>query len=196
MEIRSFLAFELPEDIKKAITTVSRTGKELPLDLRWIKQNNIHLTVVFMGNITEEKIQSLGESVQKVCTKTDPFDVSPGGLGFFGNRRHPQVLWMGINGDLHRMGRFRDTLQECLKPFGIKTERRSFKPHLTLGRFKKGARPWPHLDHMIPEHADLKSQACSLRELVLFKSDLRSGGAVYTKLESWPLGEAGNSLKL
>jgi 2'-5' RNA ligase len=188
MEIRSFLAFELPEDIKKSITTVSRTGRELPLDLRWIKQNNIHLTVVFMGNFPEEKIQSIGESVQKVCTRTDPFNVSPGGLGFFGNRRHPRALWMGLNGNVHRMGRFRDALQKCLKPYGIKTERRPFKPHLTLGRFKKGARPWPHLDQMISEYANLTAPAHPLDALVFFKSDLTAGGAVYTKLDTWSLG--------
>jgi 2'-5' RNA ligase len=188
MEIRSFLAFELPPDIKRVISEVSRAGKELPLDLRWIKRNNIHLTVVFMGNVPEEKIHVLGESVQKVCTRTDPFNVSPGGLGFFGNRRHPRVLWMGLNGNVHRMGRFRDALQKCLKPYGIKTERRPFKPHLTLGRFKKGARPWPHLDQMISKYSDLKGSVCALMDLVLFKSDLSSGGVVYTKLDSWPLG--------
>ena len=188
MEIRSFLAFELPADIKRVITEVSRAGRELPLDLRWVKRDNIHLTVVFMGNVPEEKIQSIGESVKKVCTGTDPFDVSPGSLGFFGNRRHPRVLWIGLNGEVNRMGRFRDALQKCLKPYGIKTERRPFKPHLTLGRFKKGARPWPHLDQMIWEYADIKGRVCSLGDLVLFKSDLTSGEAVYTKLDTWPLG--------
>ncbi len=189
MEIRSFLAFELPADIKKAITAVSRRGRELPLDMRWVKRDNIHLTIVFMGNVPEEKIQAIGESVKKVCTGTDPFDVNSGGLGFFGNRRHPRVLWMGLNGDICRMGRFRDALQKSLKPFGIKTERRTFRPHLTLGRFKKGARPWPHLDHMISEYADGSTQVHRLNELVLFRSDLSSGGAVYTKLDTWPLGE-------
>jgi len=196
MEIRLFLAFELPPDIKRVITEVSRTGRELPLGLRWIKSDNIHLTMVFMGNVLEEKIQSIGETAKRVCARTDPFDVSPGGLGFFGNRRHPRVLWMGLNGDIYRMGRFRDALQKSLKPFGIKMERRPFKPHLTLGRFKKGARPWPHLDHMISEYANLRGRACSLENLVLFKSDLTPGGAVYTKLDVWPLGGVGKSLNL
>ncbi|MBW2707949.1 MAG: RNA 2',3'-cyclic phosphodiesterase [Deltaproteobacteria bacterium] len=188
MEIRSFLAFELPPDIKRVISEVSRAGKPLPLDLAWAKSDNIHLTMVFLGNVFEDKIQSIGETVKKVCAGFDPFEVSPGGVGFFGNRRYPRVLWMGLHGDVHRMGCFRDALQQSLKPFGIKTERRPFKPHLTLGRFKKGTRPWPHLDHMISEYANLKGQTCSLKELVLFKSDLTPEGAIYTKLDTWPLG--------
>ena len=194
MEIRSFLAFELPPDIKRVISEVSRAGKALPLDLAWVKSDNNHLTMVFMGNVLEDKIQSIGETVEKVCARCDPFDVSPGGLGFFGSRRRLRVLWMGLNGDIHRMGRFRDALQKSLKPFGIKTEGRPFKPHLTLGRFKKGARPWPHLDHMISKYADRKGRTCSLGELVLFKSDLTPGGAIYTKLDVWPLGGVGKSL--
>ena len=129
----------------------------MPLDMRWVKQDNIHLTVVFMGNIPEEKIQSIGASVKKVCTGTDPFDVSSGGLGFFGNRRHPRVLWMGLNGDVRRMGRFRDAIQKSPETLWHQNRREGLlEPHLTLGRFKKGARPWPHLDHMISEYADLK----------------------------------------
>jgi len=187
MEIRSFLAFELPEDIKRVISEVSRAEKDLPLDLRWVKPDNIHLTVVFLGNVFEDGIKPIGETVKKVCAGFEPFDVTPGHLGFFGNRRHPRVLWMGLNGDIRRMGGFRDALQKSLKPFGIKTERRPFKPHLTLGRFKKGARPWPHLDHIVSKYADLKGRTCSLRELLLFKSDLTPEGAHYTKLDVCPL---------
>lgn len=188
MEIRSFLAFELPPVIKRGISEVSRAGKEFPLDLAWVKSDNIHLTMVFMGNIPEEKIQSIGEAAKKVCAGTEPFDVSPGGLGFFGSRRHPRVLWMGLHSDVRRMGRFREALQKSLKPFGIKPEKRPFKPHLTLGRFKKGARPWPHLDNMISEYANLRGRTCALKELVLFKSDLTPEGAIYTKLDAWMLG--------
>jgi len=189
MEIRSFLAFELPQDIKGVIREVSQAGRELPLDLRWIKSDNIHLTIVFMGNVPEDSVPPIGEAVKGVCARFDPFDVNPRGLGFFGSRRHPRVLWIGLESDIRRMGHFRDALQKKLKPFGIKTEKRPFRPHLTLGRFRKGAHPWPHLDHMISEYSDLKGQSCSLEELVLFKSDLKQGGAVYTKLNSWALGE-------
>ena len=62
MEIRSFLAFELPPDIKRIISKISRAGKDLPLGLRWVKSENIHLTVVFLGNVPENRVQSIGEN--------------------------------------------------------------------------------------------------------------------------------------
>ena len=188
MEIRSFLAFELPSDIKTIISKVSRAGKELPLDVRWVKLDNIHLTIIFMGNISEEQIMPIGNAVKKVCARYEGFNVTIKKLGFFGSRRNPRIFWMGLGGDVPQMGRFRDALQKNLKPFGIKTEKRAFKPHLTLGRFRKDARPWPHLDHMISEYADLEGPTCPLGKLVLFKSDLTPQGAIYTKLDAWPLG--------
>ncbi len=81
-------------------------------------------------------------------------------------------------------------MQESLKPFGIKVEKRRFNPHLTLGRFRKGAKSGIHLDEILLRYRTLDSPVRSIGELVLFKSDLKPGGAVYTKLNAWPL--AGN----
>jgi 2'-5' RNA ligase len=97
------------------------------------------------------------------------------------------VVWLGIGGDLERMSRFRDQLQEALSPFGIKGEERAFRPHLTLGRFKKPAKRPTELEQMLAKYGELSSPVCTLDELVFFRSDLKPGGAVYTKMLSWPL---------
>jgi len=194
MEIRSFLAFEVPRGIKDVIEEIYLAGKDLPLGVRWIALHNIHLTVVFLGDVPGEQISPLGKTAGKVCAKHQKFSIRCGELGYFGHRRHPRVLWLGLCGDTHRMGRFRDDLQNSLKSFGIITEKRPYKPHLTLGRFKKEARPWPPLDTMISDYANLNDSAHHLVELVLFKSVLTPQGAVYTKLDAWPLGGTGKFL--
>ncbi len=193
MEIRSFLAFELPPDIKKELGTVLAAQKKLPLDLKWVKPDNVHLTVVFMGNVPQDNLAPMGDVVKGVCGRFAPFHVKTGRVGFFGSRRHPRVLWMGFDGDIRRMGHLRDALQKKLKPFGIKKETRPYRPHLTLGRFRKGARPWPHLDYLMEAYKDSRGPACVLNELAMFKSDLKPGGAVYTKLNAWSLEGAEKS---
>lgn len=187
MEIRSFLAFELSSDIKEIIARVSGEIRKSTLDVRWVKVDNIHLTVVFMGNTKTEDIKPIGDAIQKVCLKYGSFYISLKGMGCFPNRRNPRVLWLGLNGDLERMSHFRDALQKYLKSYGVKEEKRRFKPHLTLGRFRKSPKNSPRLDDFILKYRDLKSPASLLNELILFKSDLKPGGAVYTKLEAWPL---------
>ncbi|MGE5842767.1 MAG: 2'-5' RNA ligase family protein, partial [Deltaproteobacteria bacterium] len=68
-----------------------------------------------------------------------------------------------------------------------KEEEKTFRPHLTLGRFKKPAKRQTELEQMLARYRDLSSPAGTLGELVLFRSDLKPGGAVYTKILSWPL---------
>ena len=187
MEIRSFLAFELPEEIKKIIFHVSEEAKKFPLDVRWVKASNIHLTMVFMGNILMEHLEGISEAVSKACKMYGPFNISLKGMGVFSNRRNPRVLWVGLEGDIERMSYFRGTLQKSLKSFGVKEEKRQFNPHLTLGRFRKGSRPSEHLDDLLSRYQDLTSPVSTLEELVLFKSDLNPKGAAYTKLNIWPL---------
>ena len=187
MEIRSFLAFDLPPEIRTIIARVSGELRKSSLDVRWVKVENIHLTVVFMGNIKTEDITPIGDVVQEVCLSSCPFDVLLKGLGTFPNPRNPRILWLGFDGDLERMSHFRDALQKQLRPFGIKEEKRRFKPHLTLGRFRNYKRGDPQLDELILRYHDLTDSVFSLNELSMFRSDLKPGGAEYTKLKAWPL---------
>jgi len=187
MEIRSFLAFELPLDIKEIVARVSSEIRKTPLSVRWVRVDNIHLTVIFMGNVKTGDIVNIGTEVEKICLRYGTFDVSLRELGFFPNRRNPRVLWLGLDGDLERMSEFRDSLQKRLRPFGIKEEKRRFTPHLTLGRFKKPHKKDFHLDELIMRYGDLTSPVCLLNELILFQSTLKPSGAEYTKLGSWPL---------
>ena len=187
MEIRSFLAFELGEEIIKTLSRSSRDLKKYLPDVRWIKAGNIHLTVVFLGNIHLNDIAALGKEVKKVCRRHGPFKMFLNGLGMFGSQRSPRVIWVGLDGDIRQMGYFRNALNKHLKPYGVKRENRPFKPHLTLGRFKKGAWSSGSLNQVLEEFKNLESPEIILSELALFRSDLTPEGAVYTRLEAWPM---------
>lgn len=189
MEIRSFLAFELPPDIRRILERVSAEVKEFGLDVRWVKVENIHLTMIFMGNVHQEKLSDMGDEIKEVCERYQAIEISINGIGFFPDMKRPRVLWLGLAGDLERLSRLRDDLQRHLARFGIKEEGRPFRPHLTLGRFRKTISPEARLDELVRKYGNLKGPNCSVGELVLFKSDLRPRGAEYTRLASWPLGK-------
>jgi len=187
MEIRSFLAFELPQEFKEIISQVLPDMKKSLRDVRWLMPANIHLTIVFMGSVPSEQIKPVGERVAKVCMRHKPFNVSLGGAGLFSGRRIPKVIWISLAGDIARMSRFRNDLHKALLPFGIKREKRRFSPHLTLGRFRRGARTGKYLDDFLVRYRDITSPMCKLNELILFQSNLKPDGAVYTRLMGWPL---------
>ena len=185
--IRSFLAFELPGEMKEIVKRVHAELTKSALDVKWMRPGNVHLTVVFLGNVSTQDLAPLGTEVSKVCSKYGRFEVELKGMGIFGGLRSPRVLWIGLGGDLERMGFFRDAISKRLRRFGIRQEKRPFRPHLTLGRFRKGAKGGLHLKDILDRYVGLTSPRQPLRELTLFRSDLRPEGAHYTKIESWPL---------
>ena len=188
MDIRLFLAFELPEEIREIIDEVSKEAGRLAPEVRLVRVENIHLTVVFLGSVEESVVPRVEEVACLACGGSHPFDVSLHGLGFFGDIRNPRVLWVGMNGDIKGMSCLRNDLQKGLAPFGVKKETRPFTPHLTLGRFRKEARSIKHLKGMLDQYRELTSPVGTLNKLTLFRSDLTRNGAVYTRINRWSLG--------
>jgi RNA 2',3'-cyclic 3'-phosphodiesterase len=187
MTIRSFLAFELPPEIKDQVRRISEELKKSKLDVRWVKPENIHLTIVFLGDVHEGDVSAIGREVEKVCSGFHPFDFRLKGLGVFPDRRRPRIFWVGFDGELERVASFKDTLCERLISFNIKEEKRQFKPHLTLGRFRNPGRADAKLDEILAKHEGFSSPAFNVKELILFKSDLKPQGPIYAKLEAWEL---------
>jgi len=187
MGIRSFLAFELSPEIRERIGELSRELRKSRLPARWVRVENIHLTIVFLGSIEENVVEDLKETVGSVVRAFTGFTARLSGVGVFPNFRKPRVLWIGLDGDIEGLSRLRDELQEALTVFGIQEEKRPFQAHLTLGRFKDRLDDDEELKRVLDRYHDITSELCSLDELVLFKSDLKSSGPVYTKMASWPL---------
>jgi RNA 2',3'-cyclic 3'-phosphodiesterase len=187
MEIRSFLAFELPEQIKDILRRALADMRQTPLDIKWVRVENIHLTVIFIGNMEMDQLDDMGDIVKDACNSFPPLTISLKSAGVFSSRRNPRVIWIGLDGDIERMSVFKNRLEEGLRPFGIKEEKRGFSPHLTLGRFKKGAKLGVQLDDLLLKYGGLESPMVTLNELVLFRSELTPKGAKYSRLNAWPL---------
>ena len=187
MAIRSFLAFELPPEIGQEVARISGEVKKSGLEAGWVKPGNIHLTVIFLGDVEEKDIPQIISCVDNAVCDYDPFDIALGGMGLFGDLKRPRVLWLGLEGGIKRLASMRDSLQKPLEQFGIKQEERPFRPHLTLGRFRRPVKDKPLLKRIIEQYKDASGPDGKLDELILFKSQLKPGGSVYTKLHTWPL---------
>lgn len=187
MGIRSFLAFELPPDIKKEVARISVEVKKSGIEAGWVKPGNIHLTVIFMGDVDEKDIPAIISGIDNTVGEYEPFKISLGGLGLFPDVRKPRVLWLGLGGEIERLASLRDDIQKPLEIYGIEQEKRVFRPHLTLGRFRKPVKDRDALMKCIDTYRDISGPDGMLDELILFKSDLKQGGSVYTRIHSWPL---------
>lgn len=187
MAIRSFLAFELSPPIKDVLKELLKDLTPRLQGIRWVPLENIHLTVLFLGDVEETQLEPISQAIEGVSQKYGRFEMKITGVGIFGGIRRPRVLWVGMNGDVERMGYFKNSLEKVLSKFGIKLEDRPFRPHLTLGRFREDFRQTEELQKVLEDYKTLGDRDQVFEEVCLFKSQLTPRGSIYTRLSNFRL---------
>jgi 2'-5' RNA ligase len=190
--VRLFIAIELPEELKGVLTEI---GRELEARIpsrtvRWVKPSAMHLTLVFLGETPVTRLEDIKEAMASAAAKVPETSFRAIGLGCFPNSRRPRVVWVGVEEPARNLERIKRALDEELEPLGFKPEKKSFAPHLTLGRVNRRA---SHQDTtklgQVIESATLQDVGgVDVTHIHLIRSDLRPTGAVYTVLASFPLG--------
>ena len=186
--IRSFLAIELPEAIRKRIEEIQRDLRSLNSDVRWVSPEKIHLTLKFFGNIEESRVDTIAKSIEPLVGGTQPFSLEAKGMGAFPNIKNPRVIWMGLIDEKQVLVPLQKQLESTLATIGFQVEDRPFRPHLTLGRVNS-SRGKDELIGRIEKYKEEKFGDVEVKRLVLFKSDLRPTGPIYTLLRQIKLGQ-------
>jgi RNA 2',3'-cyclic 3'-phosphodiesterase len=183
--IRAFIAIELSPEIYARLNEVEeQLQQRLEAGvIRWVPAQNIHLTLKFLGDVSLANLEVLKKILESEAGKHAPFEISVGDLGAFPSIRRPRVVWIGVQApqDLNGLQRGIETEMAGL---GYAPEDREFSPHLTLGRISRNA-----------SSAELKGigdvlatqkvgylGATRVTNVNLFRSDLKPGGAIYSKL--------------
>ena len=186
MMIRSFIAIDFPEETRKALEDVQKELKQCGAGVRWVKPSSIHLTLKFLGNIQAAQVEDIALAVAQEIRNQPPITLRPAGLGAFPSRRKPRVIWIGMEGEVQRLTRIQARVENALEPLGFVREKRPFQPHLTIGRVKDRRRLQALIDAMVT--LDMPPfNSFDADEIILYKSDLRPTGAIYTKLHRMPL---------
>jgi 2'-5' RNA ligase len=182
-KIRTFVAFALPGQVLERLRKHADRLKARRLPVRWVKPENIHLTVKFLGDIRPSEVDPVFQAMRATAAACRAANLSAGGLGVFPGIKKPRVLWVGVTGELEALSRVHADLETRLEQAGFPREKRPFKSHLTLGRFKEGVDP-KSLAEILGSCSDISPAPFEARELTLYKSDLKPSGAVYTELKS------------
>lgn len=186
MMIRSFVAIDLPDSTKDVLEGISqRLRRRVPRDsVRWSRVAGIHLTLQFLGNVPESDLPQIKDVLAQVGQRHAPFSFSVGGVGCFPNVRKPRVVWVGVQEESGAMAALQRDVVKSLAPLGFEPEKRAFRPHLTLGRVKRGVRSADlrHLGEVIASAGIGELDHIQVASFRLMRSDLRPSGAVYTPL--------------
>ena len=190
--IRSFLAIELPEPILRKIGEVQGDLKATHAEVRWTIPEKIHLTLKFFGNIEESRIDPIFKSIEEPVRNTPPFSLKVRGVGAFPHLKNPRVIWIGLVDEREVLASLQKQIETCLEKIGFRPEDRPFRPHLTLGRMKS-SRGKEELAGRMERYREEEFGGFEVEKVILFKSDLRPTGPIYTPLRELRLGEQNNS---
>ena len=179
--IRTFIAIELPEKIIYTISKVQEKIKSYGLKMRWVRPENIHLTLKFLGDIQEVDTEKVARAITESVTGHPALSLAVKGIGVFPGIKKPRVLWLGISKPLDLLTALQQTLDDKLATMGFPREKRPFRGHLTLGRITSKIDP-KTLHNVLKEFTQFESEQFFADRIILYKSDLNPGGAVYTKL--------------
>jgi RNA 2',3'-cyclic 3'-phosphodiesterase len=193
--IRSFLAAELPEPILRKIGEVQGGLRSSRADVRWTNPEKIHLTLKFFGDIEESRIDPIFKSIEEPVRNTLPFSLKVRGVGAFPHLKNPRVIWIGLVDDREVLTSLQKQIETQLQKIGFQPEDRPFHPHLTLGRMTS-SRGKGDLVGRMEKLREEEFGDFQVERVVLFKSDLRPSGPIYTSLGGMRLGEQNNSKEI
>ncbi len=184
--IRTFVAVRLTDDVKKCVGALAGELRALEPDVKWVETGLLHITLKFLGDIEEDATGDVLNAIETVARDMPAFDVVFSGLGAFPNTRRPRVVWAGVEKGADELVDLAGKVDDELVKIGFCKEEKTFRPHITLGRAKRGKTP-QKLEAGIKKVSaeDLGTQTVDRVELV--KSELRPTGPVYTPLGSLEL---------
>jgi 2'-5' RNA ligase len=180
--MRVFIGIEIPESIRAGLNEVQRELRPVTTSARWVPTESAHLTLKFLGEITEQRAEEVHQALAGLTWK--PFQINLKGVGFFPGNRSPRVLWAGLHAPT--LEALAGRIDARMENFGFEKERRSYRAHITLARAKRGP-----LDTALVTAAtqfeDRDFGSFIVDRCFLYLSELDSAGPVYTKIREYML---------
>lgn len=179
--LRLFIAVELSEQQKQELAKLQNKVSQYLDGVRWAKHDAMHLTLKFLGDTEESRIEQIREAMELVAKQQEPFLLSFGGSGVFPNSKKARVLWVGVEEGEKEIKLLAEELEKSLSDYGFQKEKRAFYPHLTTGRLRNPP-PQAKIQRYLDNESSFISSPVEVKEAVLFQSKLLPHGPEYSIL--------------
>lgn len=184
MTSRLFISLEIPEEIiVKLILLRNELYGESFNSVNWEKKEKLHITLKFLGDIENNKIENIKRLLRDAISGIRKFETGFSTFGLFDKFSKPAILWAGIEEDQGIKYLFNKT-ENALESEGFPKETRKFKPHITLLRIK-GNEDLKQIEKF--RNYRLPELIFPAEKVVLYKSNLLKSGSVYESLDSFIL---------
>lgn len=192
--MRLFIALDMPTEARQAAAGVARELKASGADVKWVKPELMHLTLKFLGETPADRVQEIKAALKDACGGRAGLDLAIKGCGSFPANKKPQVIWLGLEGQVVQLLDLAKVIEAKMEVLGFPPERRAFKAHLTLGRLRRGpqrgGKPGGStvtLSRAISALTDYNGPAFKADNVVLMKSTLTPAGPIYEPLAEFRL---------
>lgn len=186
---RIFIAINLPEEVKTSLADYQNKWQELPM--RWTKSENLHITLIFIGDTDEREILGIKQVLENVIVRQKSFSVVLSKISYSPYKRDkesPRMIWavgekseefLALKKDL-------ETAILKLKRISFIQEKRESVPHITLARIKEWG--WRRIEpDERPEIEEFVNFSILVGAIELMESVFKRGGVEYKILESFSL---------
>lgn len=178
--IRTFVSVSVPKEIVNIQSMLKSTVEPKGLKLRWVMNGKMHLTLKFLGNTTQGSIDNLNEALFNAVKSAKVINLSISGTGAFPVKGRPNVLWLGIKGDIDELKQLTVNINNSLEPLGFITEKREFLPHVTIARIKSNQKKIPNISNYL--NTTFTELPMKIVKISLMQSESFSKGTFYTIL--------------
>jgi len=180
--VRAFTAVEVWPEIRERTQSVVKRLKEAPAKVTWVKHDQMHLTMNFLGDVPLNDIPAVCKAVAEAAEPFTPFDIVMEGIGVFPGYNNPRTIWLGVGDGREQLIALHTALQNRLGDLGFRVEARRFHPHLTLGRVRSLPNGPAQLAGLIKEHDAFDAGPMMVSEITVFSSELGREGPTYEVL--------------
>jgi len=186
--IRTFVAIEIPVDIRDQIANLQFDLKGLGGRITWVKPENMHLTLKFLGDTDENLIENISDKLAQVVVSHNQFEIKVRGIGAFPNFKKPKVFWIGTEDEKSALVELANKIDKQVSQFGYEREKRRFSAHLTIGRVRdhKGIEP---VIEKLKKAENFYPGKFEVKALLFIKSELTRQGPIYTVLKKTKLNK-------
>ena len=188
---RIFIAINLPEDTKQKLLDFQLQWPDLPA--RWTKKDNLHITLVFIGNTSNDELIAICDTVKEIAAKNKPFSIKLNKIIYGPPQQKKEKFWrprmVWVEGKKNEaLGKLQSDLENLLMGRTVfNKENRSYSVHITLARLKE----WEFRRMEIEERPEINENISlnfKVDSIEVMESTLKRGGPEYTVLESANLG--------
>ena len=178
--IRTFVSVSVPKEIVNIQSMLKSTVEPKGVKVRWVMNGKMHLTLKFIGNTTQGSIDNLNEALFNVVKSAKVINLSISGTGAFPVKGRPNVLWLGIKGDIDELKQLTVNINNSLEPLGFITEKRDFLPHVTIARIKSNQKKIPNISNYL--NTTFTELPMKIVKISLVQSESFPKGTFYTIL--------------